>query len=53
MRIVTAFASLSLGLRMENNWDVKDERIAERFKENNQMKKKNRVRETIINSTKS
>lgn len=40
LRIVTAFASLSLGLRMKKNWDVKDERIAKRFKENNQMKKK-------------
>ena len=37
LRIVTGFANLSLGLRMESNWDVKDERIAKRLKK---MKKK-------------
>ena len=40
LRIVTTFKNLSLGLWMESNWNIKDERIAKRFKENKQVKKK-------------
>ena len=48
LRNVTAFANLSLGLKISSNWDIKDEWIAKRF-----FKKWKRREDEIINSKKS
>ena len=40
LRILLAFPTLNLGLRIESNWDIKGERTAKRFKEHKQIQKK-------------
>ena len=37
LRILLAFPTLNRGLRIEGNWDIKDERTVKRFKENKQI----------------
>lgn len=36
---VTTFATLNLGLMLEGNWDIKDERLTMRFKWNKYIKR--------------